>query len=281
VLSISEQRVKQLAALQGVDVASAPQMRSTTNPTDVRCMLEEGVNEFVIDEAQDLPPTLFEQFTRTGPGREVGLCLFFDLNQTNALRVAPTKEAEERQRLTNSLMRIPHVQSIHLAINYRNSREIAEHVRERLRDQLPWTYRGEAPAFECGEVAVLTAANEGDLLASVLKSVAALRREFAPGEIAVLWCGGVAGSWRRLLHALEGSALPVSSHVDATGRILVNTAIKVKGHERRAVIAVVRPGDRPSKFKHAIATYIGLTRARDRVVVIETLIQEASELEAE
>lgn len=81
----------------------------------------------------------------------------------------------------------------------------------------------------------------------------------------------VAADSPAIIKALQRIRIPTYSDIENTGGVLVSTPEIVRGHERNVVV-VVGPEDSLSgkNYGNAIRSYIAMSRARDRLVVVTT-----------
>lgn len=234
-------------------------------------MCFKSARHLVADEAQEFPPSWLTEFTAFMSAHpKSGFTLFYDLNQTNRLAVAPSKERKVVGEIEAGIGGLPHTGQIRLSINYRNSREVAEFFVRSLAGALPWPLISELPLFECGDVVSITAQTEEVAWNHVAAAVRQLGRDFAYGDIAIVSFGGV-NQRGRIRDFLKRFNFPVATEFEVFERdaVMLCHPRVLKGHEKKAVIAVMPPiGILAKKFKHAMNAYIAFSRARDRLVVV-------------
>lgn len=241
---------------------------------DIRLVLH-TVRHLVIDEGQDLPPTWLDDLSHLLERSSIGCTIFYDLNQTDRINVAPSKLDAAKVAIERALLRLPGAYRIEFAINYRNSREIAEFIVSSLSHALPWGVTMEMPAFSCGDVVIAKAKNEDRCFVVVADAITRLRQDYRTNEMALLVFGS-AGLNRRLLYALRLCNINVSTHLDADGILVLTKPQSIKGHERKAVIVIMPSLEKLKlKAKHAITAYIAFSRARDRLIIVQ--IEEADD----
>jgi len=129
--------------------------------------------------------------------------------------------------------------------------------------------RCEVPAFEAGEVVVVRTMHGDEAATVTCDAVRKLRLTYKDAEIGVVCV--VAADSPAIIKALQRIRIPTNSDVGNTGGVLVSTPEIVRGHERNVVV-VVGPEDSLSgkNYGHAIRSYIAMSRARDRLVVVAT-----------
>ena len=243
-----------------------------------------SARHLVADEAQEFPPTWLSEFRAfVSAHRDFGFTLFYDLNQTNRLAVAPSKEQKAVSEVEAAIGGLPHTERIQFSINYRNSKEVAEFFVKRLSGALPWRLVSELPLFECGDVVSITAQTEESAWNHVAGAVKQLRKDFRYGDMAIVSFGGV-GQRGRIRDFLKGFNLPVATSFEDVERdaIMVCHPRVLKGHEKKAVVALMPPIEiLAKKVKHAMNGYIAFSRARDRLVVVHVANDAGSDDEEE
>jgi len=266
VMRVSRERIKTLV---GGDLSRCVMM--VPGDASDLTMSFKSARHLVADEAQEFPPTWLAEFRAfVSAQRDYGFTLFYDLNQTNRLAVAPSKEQKAVGEIEAALGGLPHTGRIQFSINYRNSKEVAEFFVKCLSGALPWRLISELPLFECGDVVSITAQTEESAWSYVAGAVKQLRKDFRYGDMAIVSFGGV-GQRRSLLDFLKGFNLPVATCFEVFERnaIMLCHPRVLKGHEKKAVIVLMPPVEiLAKKFKHAMNGYIAFSRARDRLVVI-------------
>jgi hypothetical protein len=267
ILDISKERI-----LNFVTDPSKCTFSSEDNPEKISALLM-GVDHAVFDEAQDLSPNTTLRRFASFVG---GFTIFYDLNQTQRFnKVARGQVEKTRTTIECAFRDLADCQRMEFPINFRNSMEIENFVRENLSTLLPWDLQCTAPMFQAGGVVRVQAGSEGEVHVAVKRALDALLNDFTPGEILVLWCSKGQGAWRRLLNNLE-EGYPVHDQLDNQHGILVLQSHKAKGYERKAAIVVTEGFSNIQLFKHAVKTYVALTRARDRLVVVEAASEPPS-----
>ena len=243
-----------------------------------------SARHLVADEAQEFPPTWlaeFRAFVSAHP--HYGFTLFYDLNQTNRLAVAQSKQEKAVGEVEAGIGRLPHTVQIRFSINYRNSKEVAEFFVKSLSRALPWPLVSELPLFECGDVVSITAQTEESALNHVAEGVRQLRKDFKYGDIAIVSFGG-ASQGGRIRDFLKRCNIPVATDFEVFERdaVMLCHPRVLKGHEKKAVIAMMPPiGVLAKKFKHAMNGYIAFSRARDRLVVVHVATDTGAGAEEE
>jgi hypothetical protein len=94
---------------------------------DELIQLAEAVDHLIVDEAQEIPVTWFDNLGKKIPD-SAGVTLFYDINQLGG-NIEKGDVVRYRQRITDwkaMLEHFPRMQKFSLCINYRNAREIAD-----------------------------------------------------------------------------------------------------------------------------------------------------------
>jgi hypothetical protein len=251
-----------------------------SSPSDVYFLLPSSANELlqlcesvqhlVIDEGQEFATSWYEELGSYLAKGDTGLTVFYDLNQLGSnFGPGDTKRYEYRLATWNrALATIPNCTHIELAINYRNSREIAEYYYEALSDVLPARINSEVPVFSAGEVIKHRTADQQHVPALISDLILKFQREFAPSDIAVI-CIGDGARMNDIVALLRSVSIAATTDVDERTGVIVTTPRIFRGHERKAVIvAASSSGLASEKLGRAINSYIALSRARDRLIVI-------------
>ena len=111
-----------------------------------------------------------------------------------------------------------------------------------------------------------------ELGVTVARVINSLRKDFHDGEIGLLFHGNVRENMGECLKELGRLGIKVTRDIQNREMILVASPRDIKGYERKAIIFCSPPLDQSSRrLGHAIDVYVGITRARDRLVVLETL----------
>ncbi len=228
--------------------------------------LADAVDHLIIDEAQEIPSTWLSKLAER-ISDAVGLTIFYDFNQLGG-NIQNNDIARYRHRIAGwkaMLSRFPRLKKFRLTINYRNAREIAECYLDLLSDALPAKPLADVPVFESGEVLRHRIRNEdlNDVLASLLRR---LLGNHSSHEIGVVILNQGPS---RLLRHLSRRKLPVVENSKQDG-IVVTTAAKIRGHERRVMIVTTKNTQALCRnFGVAIDAYIAMSRAVKQLIVIE------------
>ena len=230
------------------------------------------VDHLVIDEGQEFRPSWYFELAGAPDLAAKGLTVFADLNQI--LGTVQASASNRRQRYSelidewkNLLARRLRCIPLGLSVNYRNSKEIAAFYFDLLNRFLLVNITAEAPAFSAGDVVRCRAGNV-DIAAQMVKHfLEQLKDDRDRHEVAVVSLLG--GGGRKAILDLVGKEN--NSWGDSNSNKLVFSDVEhIRGHERRAVIALVPPIPEviPNPRK-VIDLYIALSRARDVLIVIE------------
>jgi hypothetical protein len=232
--------------------------------------LAAAVDHLVIDEGQELAPTWYQALADFCKSHPIGLTIFYDLNQLGA-----NYASGDNQRFANridsfmpALKSIPNLLTNGFFINYRNSKEIASHYYGLLKTALPQPLTTELPVFSGGEVVVHAAGNGSKAIFIIAEAVKKLQREFLDEEIAVLVLNG---SVQAVQTGLATFGISTTDSLHGENSIIVAGPQVIRGHERKAVVALIASkANATQKTGRSINTYIALSRARDRLVIIES-----------
>jgi hypothetical protein len=235
---------------------------------DELVQLAEAVDHVIVDEAQEIPPLWLVKLgekIRT----PVGVTLFSDINQLGGnIQDGDTNRYKRRISDWKSMRSgFPAMQKFSLTINYRNSREITEHYLALLTESLPTKPVADVPVFEAGAVVIQTVKRE-TLVEAVGSLLRRLLKENSPSELGVIT---LESNPEILQTALTGYRFPMTGDTEHDG-IVVTTATKIRGHERKVVV-VVSPGSRAlcRNFGSAIDAYIAMSRAVKQLFIIEVI----------
>jgi hypothetical protein len=266
ILAVSKERLTSL--LQG---APGEAYFLVPSSADELAQLCAAVDHLVIDEGQEFATTWYHALGKCLGPRQTGLTLFHDVNQLGGnYQPGDSKRYEHRLSTWDAAMRaIPGATSIELYINYRNSREIAEYYFGVLSDALPKPLKCEVPVFGSGEVIAHRTSDANQVPVLVADIINKLRSDYTPSEIAVVYLGGGPGP-HVLARSLADFGVPAGTELGGKEEVVVTVPKEIRGHERKAVIVCTPPrGAGTDKLGKAINSYIALSRARDRLVVIE------------
>ena len=268
VLEVSKYMIESL--LQSVDKDS---YFLVPNSSDDIVQLAEAVDHVVVDEGQEFATNWFPVLGQTLTNSSTGLTLFYDLNQLGGnIPAGDTRHIKHRLDTWYSrLSSIPGLGNVKLYINYRNSREIAEYYQEVLAEFLPDSIQAGIPSFEAGEVVVETVNDRQELGLRIARVVQALQKDYYDGEIGLILNGYAGKEYMGILHDLRTFGINVTNDVQNKEMILSTSPRRIKGHERKAIVFCTPPIDQSArKLGQAINVYVALTRARDRLVVLQT-----------
>ena len=170
----------------------------------------------------------------------------------------------------DALRTIPGGTPVEFYINYRNSREIAGYYSRVLEEALPKPIRSEIPVFGSGEVIVHKSRDAKQLPVVIADIIKKLSKDFRYSEIGVI-CIGSSINYTVIANALIQLGIPCSVELDAKNAVTVSIPRIMRGHERKAII-VCTPYDGMAgeKWGKAINFYIGLSRARDKLIIVQT-----------
>ncbi len=237
------------------------------NSLDYITQLANEVDHIVVDEGQELAADWLPSLGSTG------FTLFYDPNQLGGnIQAGDTKRFNHRLNTWHSrLNSIPQLSNYVFYINYRNSREIAEYCHDMLAQLLPNNLQSYVPLFEAGEVVVETINDGKELGVRVARVVQALRKDYKDNEIGLVFNSYHPADRRSLLTELRKFNIKTTSDIQNTRMILSVSPRDIKGHERKAIILCTPPMDHATrKLGKAINVYVAITRARDRLIVLQT-----------
>ena len=235
--------------------------------------LSEVVEHIVVDEGQELAPTWFADLGSALAERDTGLTLFYDLNQLGGnIKPGDTSRLHKRLEYWHSrLDSFPRLGRMKLSINYRNSKEIAEYWQETLAGFLPNHLSPSIPVFGAGEVVVKTIPDRKEMGLQVARVVQALQKDYVDGEIGIIFNRYVREEMAIIVEELRSLGVKTTKDVRNKRMILSASPRDVKGHERKTIIFCTPPIERSTKkWGKAIDAYVALTRARDRLVVLQS-----------
>lgn len=237
------------------------------NSSDDITQLANEVDHIVVDEAQELAADWLLCL------RGTGFTLFYDPNQLGGnIPEGDTKRFKYRlDTWCSRLNSIPQLNNYVFYINYRNSREIAEYCHDMLAQLLPNHLQSYIPLFEAGEVVVETINDRKELGVRVARVVQALRKDYKDNEIGLVFNSYRTTDIQRLLAELRKFNIKTTNNIQNTRMILSVSPRDIKGHERKAIILCTPPMDHATrKLGKAINVYVAITRARDRLIVLQT-----------
>ena len=242
------------------------------NSRDDLVQLAAEVDHIVVDEGQEFTPAWFSHLGQALSDRNTGLTLFFDLNQIGG-NIPSGDSAHFKARLDSwhsSLDSIPNIGKMPLYINYRNSREIIEFYRDALDGKLPGDLASNLPLFEAGQVVSEQVRNREELGIRIAAAIRALQKDYKDSDIGLILNGYVREHLRDVLGHLSRFGIRTSPDLQSREGVLITSPRDIKGHERQAIILCTPPiGTQIGKVGRAIDVYVALTRARDRLIVLQ------------
>lgn len=267
ILAISKQKIASLLEDSSVDAYYLV-------PSSEKDLLQlgEAVEHIIIDEGQEFSPTWYSSLGDFLKSHRVGLTLFYDLNQLGGnIDVGDITRYRKRMEMwDNAPERIPNATVIELYINYRNSREIAEYYYQALEEVLPYPIRSEIPVFEGGDVIIHKTRDPKQLPIIIADIIKKLRLDFKDTEIGVI-CIGDSGYYKDIANLLKQFGIPTSTEVNVNDTVVITSPRIIRGHERKAIIVCAPSrGLSSDKWGRAINSYIALSRARDKLIVVQT-----------
>ena len=204
---------------------------------------------------------------------DTGLTLFYDLNQLGGnFQAGDTRRIKHRlDTWHSSLYSIPQLGDMGLSINYRNSREIAEYCQEVLDGVLPDNTRASLPLFGAGEVVVEAVNDRQELGLQIARIVRAFQNDYDDSEIGLIFNSYLREDMPSVLREINAFGIKTSGDVRNREMILSASPRDIKGHERKAIVFCTPPISQSTrKWGQAINVYVGLSRARDRLVILQS-----------
>lgn len=240
-------------------------------PTSVHGLVElvGAVDHVIVDEGQEISPEWYRAIGAVLAATSKGITIFHDLNQLggNIPRGDERRYRDRFDRWEKGLRAIPRCTRCELSVNYRNSREIASYYATTLQHSLPHPVRMELPAYSSAEVVVDRASDHNGRVAKVGKHVLALRAQYALEEIVVVCCPPTVRP-DAMAAGLVQLGLPAHTDRGRPDGVLVSTPRVFRGHERPVVVVVGSEDGGRGNWGRAIESYIALSRARDRLIVV-------------
>lgn len=241
------------------------------NSVEELIQLAKAVKHIIIDEGQELSPSWYQTLGHALRKETTGITIFYDLNQLGAnYQTGDTKRYEYRLSNWNKgLKAISNCQSMKLYINYRNSQEIAKFYTETLQNVLPESINSEIPIFSCGDVVACSIGDIDQVCTIVAQIIQNLKSYYKYEEIGIICLGGTI-SPQGICQRLKLLKIPTTFELESCNKILVTLPRIIRGYEKKVIIIVI-----PSKkyitkdLGKAINSYIALSRARDRLFIIE------------
>ena len=235
--------------------------------------LADQVDHIVFDEGQEFTPAWFSDLGRALAVRNTGITLFYDLNQIGG-NIPSGDSARFKERLNSwdsSVGSISDISKMLFYINYRNSREITEFYRNALEGMLPGDLATSLPIFEAGPVVSEVVKNRQDLVIRIAAAVRALQKDYSDNDIGLILNGNARENLRDVAAQLNKIGIRTSPDLHDREGILITSPRSIKGHEKKAIILCTPPVEsRVGKVGRVIDAYVALTRARDRLVVLQT-----------
>ena len=244
------------------------------NSRDELVQLAEEVEHIVFDEGQEFTPDWFSHLGQALSDKNTGISLFFDLNQIGG-NIPRGDSARFKGRLNSwhsSILSIPNIGRMAFDINYRNSREVVDFYRNVLDGVPPGDLGSSFPIFEAGQVVAEEVKDRDELVIRIGGAIRALQKDYEDNDIGLILDGGIRADMKNVLARLGRLGIRTSPELNDRERILVTSPKDIKGHERKAIIFCTPPiRNRVGRVGRAIDVYVALTRARDRLVVFETI----------
>jgi hypothetical protein len=266
ILKVSQEKIGQLLRGNAVDCYYlVPSSR-----TDL-IQLAEAVKHVIIDEGQEFAPGWYQSLGEAIRKQETGLTVFFDLNQLGGnIERGDTRRFEQRlSSWESSLRSIPNGNLMELYINYRNSREIAQFYHQLLEESLPHPIRSEIPVFASGEVVIHRTKDLSQLPTIIGGIINKLRIDFRDDEIGII-CLDTTVNPETLCQGLNRLGVYATADLDLANSLLVTKPRIIRGHERKAIIVCTPSRENITRdWGRAIDSYVALSRARDRLIIIE------------
>ena len=225
------------------------------NSLDDIIQLANEVDHIVVDEGQELAADWLPNLGGSG------LTLFYDPNQLGGnIPAGDTKRFNHRLDTWRSrLNSIPQLSNYVFYINYRNSREIAEHCHKMLAQLLPNNLQSYVPSFEAGDVIEVPVKDKTELSVQIARAVQALRKDYEDNEIGLIFNSFQTRDIQRLLTELKKFNVKTTSDIQNTRMILSVSPRDIKGHERKAIILCTPPmGHATRKLGKAINVYVAI-----------------------
>ena len=243
------------------------------NSRDELVELAHEVDHIVIDEGQEFTPSWFSHLGQALPERNTGITLFYDTNQMGG-NIKSGDAARFKERLNSwdsSIGSIPDIRKMPFQINYRNSREIVNFYRDVLEGALPGDLAPNLPVFEAGPVVTEEVKNIADLGIRIADAIRAFQKGYRDDDIGLILNGNAREKLRDISIQLNKFGIRTSSDLRDREGILITSPREIKGHEKKAIILCTPPIEsRVGKVGRAIDAYVALTRARDRLIVLQT-----------
>jgi hypothetical protein len=267
ILNVSKKRLEDLLKNNPVDCYF---LIPTSSQQLIQLVAE--VNHIIIDEAQELSPNWYHDLGKFVANKSVGITIFYDLNQLGGqIESGDTNRYKDRvERWGACLKTISRCNLMDLYINYRNSKEIAIFYNHILEESLPEPIRFEIPVFESGDVVIHSLKNISELPTLLIYVIKKLGIDFKDNEIGIV-CVDNNVKIINLCQSLNRFGISISTDLEYDNGILLTTPKIIRGHERKAIVVCMPSSEETiRKWGKAINSYIALSRARDRLVVIET-----------
>ena len=243
------------------------------NSSDDIVQLAEAVEHIVVDEGQEFATDWFSDLGHVLAGSSTGMTLFYDLNQLGGhYSRGDTKRIMYRlDNWQSKLKTIPGLVNMGLYINYRNSKEIAEYYQEALINFLPRDIQTIVPLFGAGDVVIETVRNRQELGLRIVNAIQALQRDYSDGEIGIIFNSDIMRGTTRIQHELSSFGIKTTSDIGRKNMILITSPRAIKGHEKKAIVFCSPPMEQATnKWGKAIDVYVALSRARDRLIFLES-----------
>lgn len=231
--------------------------------------LAQSVQHLIIDEGQELTSSWYKSLAESLKTNNIGVTIFYDLNQLGAnYGLGDTDRFIYRiKNFLPSIKSIPSIQFLDFYINYRNSKEISTYYFKILSQNLPNPIKTELPLFSCGEVLIHSLKEQAELPVLIADAINKLKSDYANNEIGIICLSGKIKTIENELYKL---GIPITLDILTKDKILITSPQIFRGHEKKVVIICnSRNINIKSKIGRAINSYIGYSRARDRLIIFE------------
>jgi hypothetical protein len=204
-------------------------------------------------------------------GKKSGLTIFCDLNQIfGAYERGDTRRYTYRAaQWDKAVAQQLDCVRINLSVNYRNSREISTYYFDMLDGALLKPIKSEVPLFSAGEVFTHKVRDRREMGLAVAEIVRRLRRDYSEGDIGIVSLLSQQAT-NELADVLGRRNITLDRDPFSRRGVLFARPKEIRGYERRAIIVVAPNRDfLIRKVGRAIDAYVGLSRARDSLAVVE------------
>jgi hypothetical protein len=233
--------------------------------------LAQEVDHLVVDEGQELSPAWYAALANGIRGKKSGLTIFCDLNQIfGGYEPGDTRRYTYRAAQWDKAMAQQlHCVRINLSVNYRNSREISTYYFDMLDEALLKPIKSEVPLFSAGEVIRHKVQDRREMGLAVAEIVRRLCRDYSERDIGIVSLLNQQAT-NELADALGRLNIALGRDPLSCRGVLLARPKEIRGYERRAIIVAAPKRDfLIRKVGRAIDAYVGLSRARDSLAVVE------------